>query len=193
MNSLYNEILQTSTSTWRFQRLELVLEFSRKSIVPFNCTIFIIWMIKAAIFFLGTLSMFRSKCDRIHNFLNYSDINSDLERLLKAFQVRPEEESQEKSSDYDDVYRNDAKMAALFRDIHGERFFISSYDSVHEAELQTQTRKADFIRDCADLAMAMCAKMVDSQKKERVWAAENGAEAAKIQTSVPVSTRDITS
>ncbi len=89
-----------------------------------------IMMLKGTIFLIiGIVSMFVFEsifgysCSSIRNFWNDSDINSDFETLLKAF---PEnnvgEDSQKNWSDYDDIYSSDKKMAALFRDIHGERF-----------------------------------------------------------------------
>ncbi len=154
MNSSYDEVLHASTSTWRFQRLELVLEFSRKKIVPLNIPVLCIRSIVAM------LPRFHS----LYTFWNDSWINSDLNRLLKAFPLTPN------VLDYDDMHSDDDKMAALFNDIHGERSWITSLNHQLEAhpvaEENLVTQRADFIRDCAELAMAMCDKMVHSRKKE---------------------------
>jgi hypothetical protein len=160
MNSSYDEVLRASTSTWRFQRLELVLEFSRKKIAPFNIPMLCIRLFVAILWRWLYL-------DSLYKFLNDSSINSDLNRFLKAF-------SNDSSLDYDDMYRDDGKMAALFNDIHGERPWISSFEHHKDqhAEKLLVTQKADFVRDCAELVMAMCDKLADSQKKEDAHDAE---------------------
>ena len=170
MNSSYDEVLQTSTSTWRFQRLELVLEFSRKSIVPLNIPLYCVRWI-AAVF---------SVCppmDSAHIFFRDSRINSDLEVLLRAFPPEPLEQD----LDYDKMYSDDERMAALYRDVHGERHWISSLDlpTVEGAEL-TQKR-ADYIRDCAELGMAMCAKLVGGLEEDAPSASSSDAHDAELR------------
>jgi hypothetical protein len=164
MNSSYNEVLQASTSTWRFQRLELVLEFSKKQIVPFHIPMLCMHVIAVRLSKLFCL-------DSLYTFLNDSTINSDLQRLLRAF---PQEYPKE-GLDYDDMYSDDETMAGLFNDIHGEQSWISWFEQQKDENTGIShivTHKADFTRDCAELVMAMLVKLVDRQKEEDAHDAE---------------------
>jgi hypothetical protein len=170
MNSSYDEVLQTSTSTWRFQRLELVLEFSRKSIVPLNIPLHCVRWI-AALFSMCPL------LDSAHVFFRDSRINSDLEVLLRAFPPEPFEHG----LDYDEMYSDDGQMAALYRDVHGERHWISSLDLPRVESAELTQKRADYIRDCAELGMAMCAKLVGGLEEDAPSASSSDAHDAELR------------
>ncbi len=145
MNSSYDEVLRKSTSTWIFQRMELVLEFSRKQItpVPFNIVHIV-------------LQVFKSTCSCRANWCSLQFTQqSDLERLKECFGTNTVPE-------FSEMYNSDKKMASLYHDIYGEfvsvRNCFEKRTDVHYDLESEHTKRADYMRSCAELSTAMCTK-----------------------------------
>ncbi len=157
MNSSYDEVLKKSTSTWIFQRIELVLEFSRKQItpVPFNLVDIVFQVLKSM--FCRTCSCWPCWCS------DQFPQQTDLEILQKCFGTNTVPE-------YSEMYKNDKQMASLYHDIYGEFFSAQKYfekstesttcTDVHsDDDLESEEKKrADYMRSCAELVTAMCTK-----------------------------------
>ena len=147
MNSSYDEVLQQSMSTWIFQRVELVLEFSRKQItpVPFNIIL---------IFFQVLKQLFRLSCSRARWCSVQIIQKSDLDQLQDCF-------GGEHLSDFADMHHNDQQMASLYHDVYGEYSWVRDLfekGNIANTSSCVNTEKADYMRSCAEIVTVMCAK-----------------------------------
>ena len=169
MNSSYDEVLRQSTSTWIFQRVELVLEFSRKQITPVPLNIILI-------FFHWLKRLFYVPCSWICWCPEKHAQTSDLEQLKEFF-------GEKIIRDFSDMYTDDKKMASLYHDIYGEYFWVQKVFNRANKEESTSTRagtissdlaneeestttKADYMRGCAELVTAMCAKRMGQEQDQ---------------------------
>jgi hypothetical protein len=159
MNSCYKEVLKEATTAWRFQRLELVLEFSRRQTRPLP--------LNAPIGILSTVYMLLLAASAARW---PPEKESNLDRLQRAFREEARREERRRDSrcppagrrdqwDFANMYANDTLMAALFFDLFAEHHLLSSLDlepreGAEPSEDPRIRARADYVRDCAELAIS---------------------------------------
>ncbi len=155
MNSSYDEVLRQSTSTWIFQRVELVLEFSRKQITPVPLNIIPTLLLALKLLFVLPCSWIR-RCPAQSSEYKHK---SDLEQLQECFGNGV--------ADFVDMYRDDDQMASLYHDLYGEYCWVRNHFEKGANEEKTshesRTKKADYMRSCAELVKDMCSKRMSQE------------------------------
>jgi hypothetical protein len=153
MTKSYDSVLGSSTRAWKFQRMELVLQYSRSS--PWPQPIFAVaevitiitmgvlracewnsWAVRS-----GSLAKVREDIKKVGEDSDKIDVDSEVWINWEAF------------------YGNDKCMAAM----HQEVFHEASPGLTHRGPKDADVpRKAEYMRRCSDLAQRMTAKWIAS-------------------------------
>jgi hypothetical protein len=156
MTKSYDSVLGSSTRAWKYQRMELVLQYCRSSAWPHPISVVAELVVSGV---LNALALARHESNWTARSGSLAKMLNDVPRDARDFYRSDEPQ-------WEAFYNSDTCMAAMHQEVFHEAVpALTHREQGSPARAARLHQRAEYMRLCADLAERMTAKWVSKQSE----------------------------